>query len=63
MAKKRIETLVGLFVLLGMVGLVFLALKAANLASSGGGEGYTLSGQVRQHRRPEGACAGAHGRA
>jgi len=38
MGKKGIETLVGLFVLLGIVGLVFLALKAANLASFGGGE-------------------------
>lgn len=33
MGKRSIETLVGLFVLLGMAGLVFLALKAANLAS------------------------------
>jgi phospholipid/cholesterol/gamma-HCH transport system substrate-binding protein len=29
-------------VLLGMAGLVFLALKAANLASFGGGDTYTL---------------------
>jgi len=44
MTKKSIETLVGLFVLLGIVGLVFLALKAANLASfSGGGDYYQLS--------------------
>jgi phospholipid/cholesterol/gamma-HCH transport system substrate-binding protein len=33
MGKKSIETLVGLFVLLGIAGLVFLALKAANLGS------------------------------
>ena len=33
MGKKSIETLVGLFVLLGILGLVFLALKAANLGS------------------------------
>jgi phospholipid/cholesterol/gamma-HCH transport system substrate-binding protein len=42
MGKKSIETLVGFFVLLGMVGLVFLALKAANLGSVGGGDTYTL---------------------
>ena len=33
MGKKGIETLVGFFVLLGIVGLLFLALKAANLGS------------------------------
>lgn len=33
MSKKQIETLVGLFVLLGILAMVFLALKAANLAS------------------------------
>ena len=38
MGKKSIETLVGCFVLLGMAGLVFLALKAANLGSLGGGD-------------------------
>lgn len=42
MGKKGIETLVGLFVLLGMLGLVFLALKAANLASFGSNDSYTL---------------------
>ena len=42
MSKKRIEILVGLFVLLGMVGLVFLALKAANLGSLGGGDTYLI---------------------
>jgi phospholipid/cholesterol/gamma-HCH transport system substrate-binding protein len=42
MGKKGIETLVGLFVLLGMLGLVFLALKAANLASFGNNDSYTL---------------------
>jgi len=42
MGKKSIEILVGCFVLLGMVGLVFLALKAANLGSVGGGDTYTL---------------------
>ncbi len=40
MGKKSIETLVGFFVLLGMAGLVFLALKAANLGSIGGGDSY-----------------------
>jgi phospholipid/cholesterol/gamma-HCH transport system substrate-binding protein len=40
--KKSIETLVGFFVLLGMAGLLFLALKAANLGGVGGGDTYTL---------------------
>jgi phospholipid/cholesterol/gamma-HCH transport system substrate-binding protein len=43
MGKKGMETLVGLFVLLGIAGLVFLALKAANLASFGGGETYGVT--------------------
>lgn len=42
MSKKGIETLVGLFVLLGMAGLVFLSLKAANLASFGQRDSYTV---------------------
>ena len=42
MGKKSIETLVGVFVLLGMLGLVFLALKAANLGSVGGGDTYMV---------------------
>jgi phospholipid/cholesterol/gamma-HCH transport system substrate-binding protein len=42
MSKKGIETLVGLFVLLGIAGLVFLALKAANLGSFTGGDTYVL---------------------
>ncbi len=42
MARKGIETLVGLFVLLGMLGLVFLSLKAANLGSLGGGDVYAV---------------------
>lgn len=44
MSKKSIEILVGLFVVLGALALLFLALKAANLASfSGGGETYTVT--------------------
>jgi phospholipid/cholesterol/gamma-HCH transport system substrate-binding protein len=43
MTKKGIETLVGLFVLLGLAGLVFLSLKAANLASFGTGDSYVVS--------------------
>ncbi len=43
MAKRNIEILVGSFVLLGLVALVFVALKAANLASFSGGDTYTLS--------------------
>ncbi len=42
MGKRSIETLVGFFVLLGMAGLVFLALKAANLGSVGGGDTYRV---------------------
>lgn len=43
MGRKGIETLVGLFVLLGMVALVFLALQAANLASLTRGQTYTVT--------------------
>jgi phospholipid/cholesterol/gamma-HCH transport system substrate-binding protein len=44
MTKKRIETLVGAFVLLGALGLVFLALQAANLGSfNGKGNSYVLT--------------------
>lgn len=44
MSKKSIEILVGLFVLLGALALLFLALKAANLASfSNGGETYAVT--------------------
>lgn len=43
MGKKSIEVLVGLFVLLGFLGLLFLALKAANLGSFGGGDTYALT--------------------
>jgi len=42
MQKRGIETLVGLFVLLGVAGLVFLALKAANLGSLGSGDSYSV---------------------
>jgi phospholipid/cholesterol/gamma-HCH transport system substrate-binding protein len=45
MNKRSIEMLVGFFVLLGMVGIVFLALKAANLGSVGGGDSYALQAQ------------------
>ena len=44
MGKKSIETLVGFFVLLGLAGLLFLALKAANLGSfTSSGDTYSLS--------------------
>ena len=43
MGKKSIETLVGIFVLLGFAGLVFLALKAANLGSFSGGDTYLVT--------------------
>lgn len=43
MARRNIEIMVGLFVLLGLAALVFVALKAANLTSfGGGGDAYTL---------------------
>lgn len=43
MNKRGIEMLVGLFVLLGLMGLVFLALQAANLTSFGNSKGYSVS--------------------
>jgi phospholipid/cholesterol/gamma-HCH transport system substrate-binding protein len=43
MGKRSIETLVGLFVLLGIAGVVFLALKAANLASFSSGDTYAVN--------------------
>jgi phospholipid/cholesterol/gamma-HCH transport system substrate-binding protein len=43
MSKKTTEVMVGLFVVLGALALLFLALKAANLASfTGGGNTYTV---------------------
>ena len=43
MNKKTTEIMVGLFVVLGARALLFLALKAANLASfTGGGNSYTV---------------------
>jgi len=43
MGRKGIETLVGIFVLLGMLAVLFLALKAANLASFTGGDTYAVT--------------------
>jgi phospholipid/cholesterol/gamma-HCH transport system substrate-binding protein len=43
MGKKSTETMVGVFVLLGIAGLVFLALKAANLGSFSSSATYPLS--------------------
>jgi len=43
MAKRNLEILVGLFVLLGLAALVFVALKAANLTSFSGGDTYMLT--------------------
>jgi phospholipid/cholesterol/gamma-HCH transport system substrate-binding protein len=42
MGNKKIEILVGGFMLLGMAGLLFLALKAANLGSFGNENTYAL---------------------
>ncbi len=43
MGRKAIETLVGVFVLMGFVAIGYLALKAANLATFKMGETYTVS--------------------
>jgi phospholipid/cholesterol/gamma-HCH transport system substrate-binding protein len=43
MEKRSTEILVGLFVLLGMLGVVFLALKAANLGTFSSGDTYALT--------------------
>jgi len=43
MSKRGIETMVGLFVLLGFVAIGYLALKAANLAAMTVGETYTVT--------------------
>ncbi len=43
MGRKGIETRVGLFVLLGLLAVVFLALKAANLASFRVGNTYAVT--------------------
>jgi phospholipid/cholesterol/gamma-HCH transport system substrate-binding protein len=43
MSRKGLETLVGLFVLLGLMALVFLALRAANLASFNNHKGYQVT--------------------
>jgi phospholipid/cholesterol/gamma-HCH transport system substrate-binding protein len=42
MAKRNLEILVGLFVLMGLGALLFIALKAANLTSFSGGATYAL---------------------
>ena len=42
MGKKSSEIMVGVFVLIGIVGVLFLALKAANLGSFSSGNTYTL---------------------
>jgi phospholipid/cholesterol/gamma-HCH transport system substrate-binding protein len=43
MGRKTIETLVGLFVLLGFIAIGYLALKAANLASFSIGNTYAVT--------------------
>jgi phospholipid/cholesterol/gamma-HCH transport system substrate-binding protein len=43
MGSRKIETLVGCFVLLGLAAILFLALKAANLASFGQTDGYRVT--------------------
>lgn len=43
MAKRNIEILVGLFVVLGLLALLFVALKAANLTNFNSGDTYGLT--------------------
>ena len=43
MGRKSIETMVGVFVLLGLLAIVFLALKAVNLASFRVGSTYVIT--------------------
>jgi phospholipid/cholesterol/gamma-HCH transport system substrate-binding protein len=43
MGRKGIESLVGLFVLLGFIAILFLALQAANLANFRVGNTYSVS--------------------
>jgi phospholipid/cholesterol/gamma-HCH transport system substrate-binding protein len=42
MQRRSIDFMVGLFVLLGLAAIVFLAFKAANLTSFGGSNSYAL---------------------
>ncbi len=43
MGRKGVETLVGLFVLLGILAILFLALRAANLGNFVVGETYSVT--------------------
>jgi phospholipid/cholesterol/gamma-HCH transport system substrate-binding protein len=43
MGARKLETLVGIFVVLGIAAIVFLALKAANLATFGQTDGYRVT--------------------
>ena len=54
MGKKGIETLVGLFVLLGFLALVFLALQAANLATLTRGDTFTVTARFAPRARSGG---------
>lgn len=47
MGRKGIETLVGFFVLLGLLALVFLAFRAANLGSFDGGSTYVVTAKFQ----------------
>ena len=48
MNKRSTEILVGLFVVLGALGLLFLALKAANLTSFGQADTYTVTARFAE---------------
>ena len=45
MHRKTIDVLVGLFVLLGLAALMFLALKAGNMSSLSFGKTYSITGK------------------
>ena len=57
MQKSRHDLWVGLFVVIGAVALLFLALKAGNLLSLSFEPVYRVSARLRQHRRSEGPCS------
>ena len=58
MKKTALDFWVGLFVVLGFVALLFLALKAGNMSSLSFQADLPGQAEVRQYRRTEAACAG-----
>ena len=45
MSTRTIEIMVGLFVAIGIAALFMLAMKVSNLATYGGGQGYTITAE------------------